>query len=131
MTRFKIESNPYNRSILYYTFKESQKKWENVDRDSINSKLRETDAEKIFLPFKVREIIDTIISEYYVGSEPIELIFEGTADEYDEVENVCNEECIKDKVHLCRSTRILENARDILEHTKEIFETVHPYMYLW
>ncbi len=126
MTRIKIISNPYNRSLTYFIYKEQSDTWENIQQDSINSKLRENDPEKIFLPFKVKEIIDTIVDEYYVGTEKIELIFEGTGDEYEEVENVCNEEDLKDKVHLMRSSRVLENARDILDHAKEIFDTVHP-----
>lgn len=126
MTKIKIVSNPYNRSLSYFIYKEQANTWENIKQDSINSRLRENDEEKIFLPFKVKEILDTIIAEYHAGSEPIELIFEGTADEYEELLNVCSDEAVKDKVILSRSTRILENARDILDHAKEIFDTVHP-----
>lgn len=127
MTKIKIVSNPYNRSLQYYIYKEQADTWENIKQDSINSKLRENDEEKIFLPFKVKEIIDTIVSEYFVvGMDKVELIFEGTTDEYEEVENICNDDELKDKVHLMRSTRILENARDILDHAKEIFGTVQP-----
>ena len=127
MIKIKIVSNPYNRSLQYYIYKEQADTWENIKQDSINSKLRENDEEKIFLPFKVKEIIDTIVSEYFVvGMEKVELVFEGTTDEYEEIENICNDDELKDKVHLMRSTRILENARDILDHAKEIFETVHP-----
>lgn len=126
MTKIKIVSNPYNRTLTYFIYKEQADTWENIQQNSINSRLRENDDEKIFLPFKVKEIIDTIVSEYYVGTERVELVFEGTADEYEEVENICNDEELKDKVHLMRSTRILENARDILDHAKEIFDTVQP-----
>ena len=125
MITIKIISNPYNRNISYQVYK-STGTWEDISQDSINSRLRENDAEKIFLPFKVKEIIDTIIKEYYVGNEPIQLIFEGTTDEFEELVDVCNEESVKDKIHLVRSVRILENARDILDHTKKIFDTVHP-----
>ncbi len=129
MTQIKIVSNPYNRSLAYYIYKESAGAWENIKSDSINSRLRENDEEKIFLPFTIREIIDTILKEYYVpGGEGIELIFEGTADEYEEVWNVCREEDLSGKVHLTRSPKILENARDILDHTKEIFERVEPVL---
>lgn len=126
MTKIKIVSNPYNRTLAYFIYKGQADTWENIQQNSINSRLRENDEEKIFLPFKVKEIIDTIVSEYYVGTERVELVFEGTADEYEEVENICNDEELKDKVHLMRSTRILENARDILDHAKEIFDTVQP-----
>lgn len=126
MTKIKIVSNPYNRSLAYFIYKEQADTWENIKQDNINSRLRENDEEKIFLPFKVKEIVDTIVDEYQVGSEPIELIFEGTTDEYEELVNVCSDDAVKDKLHLMRSTRILENARDILDHAKEIFDTVHP-----
>lgn len=82
--------------------------------------------DKIFLPFKVKEIVDTVIAEYYVGTEKVELIFEGTTDEYEELANICNEDGVKDKIHLTRSTRVLENARDILSHAKEAFNIVQP-----
>lgn len=125
-TKIKIVSNPYNRHISFCIYKEQTDTWENIRQDSVNSRLRENDEEKIFLPFNVNEMIDTIIKEYYVGTGKIELIFEGTADEYEEVANICNDDYFHDKVHLTRSARVLENARDILEHAKEIFDTVHP-----
>ena len=126
MTKIKIVSNPYNRSLAYYIFKEKSNSWEDIKQDSINSRLREDDEEKIFLPFKIKEIIDTIIAEYHVGTDPIELVFEGTADEYEELLNICDDPEVRDKVQLFRSNRVLENARDILDHAKEIFDTVQP-----
>lgn len=126
MSKVKVVSNPYERSLQYFIYKVGAETWENIKKDSINSKLRETDEEKIFLPFKVKEIIDTIVSEYFVGTEKVELIFEGTADEYEEVCNICNDDELKEKVHLMRSTRVLENARDILDSAKETFGAVQP-----
>ena len=125
MATIKIISNPYNRKLFYQVLKQNGT-WEDISQDSINSRLRENDSEKIFLPFKVKEIIDTIVKEYYVGDSPIRIIFEGTTDEYEELAYVCDDDTIKSKVNLVRSVHILENARDILEHTKRIFETVNP-----
>ncbi len=68
MTKIKIVSNPYNRTLAYFIYKEQADTGENIQQNSINSRLRENDEEKIFLPFKVKEIIDTIVSEYYVGT---------------------------------------------------------------
>lgn len=126
MTTIKIVSNPYSRNLSYFIYSEEHDTWDSITQESINSRLRENDEEKIFLPFKVKEIVDTIISEYYVGTDPIELIFEGTTDEYGELLDVCFEEEIKDKVHLTRSPRVIETARDIIDHAKAIFTTVHP-----
>lgn len=126
MTKVKIVSNPYNRSISYFVYKEFTDKWENIKQENPNTRLWKINEDKIFLPFKVKEIIDIVIGEYYVGSEKVELIFEGTADEYEEMANICNEGEVRDKVHLTRSTRVLENARDILSHAKETFNIVQP-----
>lgn len=52
--------------------------------------------------------------------------FEGTQDEYTEVENVCTEESVSDKVELSRTHTILENARIVFTPTKEIFSKVQP-----
>lgn len=72
MSRIKIVSNPYNRTLGYFIYKEQGDTWENIQQSSINSRLRENDEEKIFLPFKVKEIIDTMVAEYYVGTKKVE-----------------------------------------------------------
>lgn len=126
MTNIKIVSNPYNRRLSFLIYKEYTGTWEDIKQIDRNGRLCEFDEEKTFLPFNVKEIIDEIIKAYYVGTENIELIFEGTSDEYIEIENICGEDGIKDKVHLMRSTRILDNARDILDPAKETFDKVQP-----
>ena len=129
MTQIKIVSDPYNKTLSYLTWNTNGKiigKWEDVTRESLNSRLREKDDRKVFLPFMIKEIIDTIISEYYVGNEKINIVFEGTADEYAEVENVCSSSDVKEKIVLSVSDRFLENARDILDHAKTAFDTVNP-----
>lgn len=126
MTKVKIVSNPYNRGISYFVYKEFTDTWENIKQENPNTGLWKIKEDKIFLPFKVKEIVDIVIAEYYVGTEKVELIFEGTTDEYEELVNICNESEVKDKVYLTRSTRVLENARDILSHAKEAFNIVQP-----
>ena len=125
-TMIKIQSNPYDRQIAYFSSTDEGQTWESINNSSINSKLREDDPEKVFLPFNAKEIIDTIIYEYYVDGKPIELIFEGTGDEFGELNNICNDPAIIDKVHLLRSSDYLEDARDILGYTKEEFNKVYP-----
>lgn len=88
MTKIKIRSNPYNREISYLTMDEATGQWVDVRETDERSRLRETDSERSFLPFKIKEIITIIIKEYYVGREKVQLYFEGTQDEYYEVEAV-------------------------------------------
>lgn len=126
MARIKIISNPYEREISYFSYNKELEEWEDIKNSNINSRLREDESGKAFLPFKIKEIIDIIIAEYYAGSEKVEVIFEGTRDDYAEVEAVCHAESICNKITLTRSVRTLENARDILRDIKETFEVVHP-----
>lgn len=126
MTKIKIRSNPYNREISYFTMDDATGKWVDVRQTDERSRLRETDSERSFLPFKIKEIINIIIKEYYVGREKVQLHFEGTQDEYVEVEAVCGAEDVKDKIELIRTNTILENARFIKGDIKEIFEQVNP-----
>lgn len=126
MTKIKIKSNPYTREISYLTMHEFTGEWIDVKQTDDRSRLRETDSERSFLPFKIREIINIILKEYYVGREKVELQFEGTQDEFAEVATVCESEDLRDKIDLVRTSNILENARFIKGDIKEIFEKVNP-----
>lgn len=126
MVKIRIVSNPYEREIKYFVFDEKEGLWKLIQDASPESKLREDENHRTFLPFKIKEIIDIVINEYYVGKDKIAIFFEGTQDEYDEVLKVCSEACISDKIELTKNERFLENARDILKSTKECFGKVHP-----
>ena len=125
MNRVKITSNPYIREIKFFSYNFFTDEWESIDITNEGSELREDDSEKAFLPFKIKEIIDTIIKNYYVG-KPIEVVFEGAQDEYAELESVCKEENVRQKIILSRSQLYLENARFIQSEARETFEKVHP-----
>lgn len=126
MTQIKIKSNPYNREISYQTFDAATRDWIDIKQSDEKSRLREKDSERSFLPFKIKEILSIIVKEYYVGREKVQLIFEGTQDEYVEIAAVCESDEFTDKIDLMRSNTILENARFIKEDIKQIFETVNP-----
>lgn len=100
--------------------------WVDVNKSDERSRLREKNSERSFLPFKIKEILSIIVKEYYVGREKVQLLFEGTQDEYVEVAAVCESDEFKEKIDLMRSNRILKNARFIKEKIKETFETVNP-----
>lgn len=126
MATIKIRSNPYERKIEYLSYKEQTGDWEEIQRSNPDSKLREDESGKSFLPFKIKEIVDIILDEYYVGSEKVNIVFEGTQEEYEELEKICELPEISDKISLTKANVILENAKLILSDTKEIFKTVQP-----
>lgn len=126
-TRIKIISNPYKQEIEYKTFKESENQWIDVSIYSPNGKLREESARKCFLPFNAKEIIEVIIDEYYLeNKDAVEIVFEGTKEEYQELLKVCTQECYIGKINLTLSNRILDDGKFILSDTKEIFYKVKP-----
>lgn len=126
MTQIKIKSNPYNREISYQTLDGETGNWIDIKRSDERSRLRVRESERSFLPFKIKEILSIIVKEYYVGREKVQLIFEGTQDEYVEIASVCESDEFKEKIDLMRSNTILKNARFIKEKIKETFETVNP-----
>lgn len=127
MTQIKIISNPYKQEITYKT-KENSGEWTDVSQSAPNGKLREESARKCFVPFHAKEIMDIIADEYYISPKkgPVEIIFEGTKEEYDVIQRVCQNPELADKFCLVRSDRVLDNGKYILSDTKEIFEDVRP-----
>ena len=89
MTQIKIISNPYKQKITYKT-KENSGEWTDVSQSAPNGKLREESARKCFVPFHAKEIMDIIADEYYISPKkgPVEIIFEGTKEEYDVIQRV-------------------------------------------
>ena len=125
MTKIKIISNPYDTTLFYQVHKQNDI-WEDVTMDSLNSRLRENSLNKDFLPFQIQNIIETVVYEYYVGNEPLQIIFEGTKDEYEEVYNICQNNSFRDKVTLTHSARVLADADTVLKKAKSAFYMVHP-----
>lgn len=125
MAKIKIKSNPYIKNIEYFVYEDVTGQWENIKQiDCENTELIHLSSERSFLPFKIREIVDTIIKEYYIPNQKVTLVFEGTKDEYDEVVIVCESENVKDKIDLIYGESCLKNARYIKPEIKNIFDRV-------
>lgn len=124
--KVKIKSNPYIRKIEYFVFDEESNNWVEASKNNRDSKLREEESEKCFLPFKAYDILKIIISDYYVSGEPVEITFEGASEEYNELLKISEFDDINGKVVLSQDNYILENAKTILSDTKDIFREVNP-----
>lgn len=125
MTKIKIKSNPYTKNIEYFVYEDVNGQWENIKQtDCENTELIHLSSERSFLPFKIREIVDTIIKEYYIPNQKVTLVFEGTKDEYDKIVIVCESEDVKDKIDLIYGESRLKNARYIKPEIKNIFDRV-------
>lgn len=127
MTKIKINSNPYKQEIKYETYKENSQEWVDVGLYSPNGKLREEFACKCFLPFNAKEILEVIKDEYYLENKGIvEIVFEGTKEEYTELKKVAQQKDFEGVFTISRSNQVLDNAKFILSDTKDVFTNIKP-----
>lgn len=124
MTRIKISSNPYIQQVSFFTWKDG---WQPINAENNpNGNLIKKEYTKGFFPFKAYDIVRTIIQEYQCANEPIELVFEGSDDEFSELQEICALEDIEGCILLHRSERKLANARDVLPSIANIFQELRP-----
>ena len=127
MTQIKISSDPYRSLLSYQIWDEDAGAWTDYSRlNRPSSTLFNDKYAKSFFPFKAREILDILIHDFcgIIESESLGLIFEGTEDEYSELEQLCVEEPYKSRVQLSRSDTYLSNASEILPKIVEVFKNV-------
>lgn len=119
MAKIKIISNPYQKIIAFQSWSDLDQAWKDIDRfNNPNSDLLKEKYMRGFFPFRVKDIVDEIIKEYH----EVEIIFEGTGDEYKELQELCMDERYTNIVTLKKSELILENARDIFPDINEVFD---------
>ena len=64
MTAIKIKSDPYRRTVDFYTQKQSSGEWVGVNSlNNPGSNLIKDNIRKNFFPYKVKEIIDIMADE--------------------------------------------------------------------
>lgn len=127
MTTVRITSNPYKREILFETLRSTSDEWIEINaQNNPDSELIKDDIVKNFFPYKAKQIIGVLKKEYLSGSDKLELFFDGTADEYNELIEICADD---DGITLQRDNRGLENARDILPKIVDIFSDIEPIVH--
>lgn len=124
MKSIKIISNPYEKSIAFFDLEETGV-WKPItEGDNILSDLVSTRMKESFFPFRAADVVDSIVREYYTGKEPVQILFEGTADEFDVLDQIVQKDEYRNKAVLVRSGRTLMNARDIRPDISAIFTEV-------
>lgn len=129
MKKIKIISNPYKKKITYQEWDEHTASWENIIAETHpHSKLISKEFENGFFPFKIEKILNQIKKEYYSDEiDSLEIIFEGTRDEFYELKALSQYEGYREYLCASNDDQILENARDILPQIRMIFkEKIFP-----
>ena len=108
----KIISNPFSKTIEFFFLEDG---WVKIDQTSNpNSKLLGRDLVEGFFPFKAREAVARIFSEYRGDQGVVAIVFEGSDDEYEELKAVCDSDEFANVIKLSRGQKKLLNARDVL-----------------
>ena len=122
--KIKITSNPYEQIITYSMYDEQTGEYNQItSTDSSNSKLLSSDFVKCFFPFKAKDILNQLVDEYAIE---VDVVFEGTSDEYAELLEVKKTEKKFSDVQISKGERYLEDGRDVINEINEIFKIVEP-----
>lgn len=120
----KIISNPFSKTIEFFFLEDE---WVKIDQTSNpNSKLLGRDLVEGFFPFKARDAVARIFSEYRGDQGVVAIVFEGSDDEYEELKAVCDSDEFANVIKLSRGQKKLLNARDVLPEIVDVFKSIRP-----
>ena len=123
-TSVKIVSNPYAKTVEFFRMDGG---WQPINPiTDPSSPLLNSDLVRGFFPFKAKEIVDGIVGEFHASGQDLTVVFEGSDDEYEELQAVCDDAEYQSFLALERSDRRLPNARDVLPEIVEIFHGIRP-----
>lgn len=131
MTKIRITSDPYQQQISFEMMREGDGQWNSVNALTCpDSRLLNDSLVSGFFPFQIRDILNILLEDYSDASggddARLELVFQGTDDEYHELKFLVQSEDFKDRVVLEQSGRYLKNARDILPDIRNLFSELKP-----
>ena len=91
MPAIKIISDPYHKNISFFRHDEASESWIEINRViNKNSELIKDEYKTGFFPFIAEELIKIIYKEYREQDNTLELVFEGSKDEYNDLKMICS-----------------------------------------
>jgi len=127
MAKIKIISNPYRKSVSFHAWNEKTGEWIAISKETCpNSMLLREELREGFFPFKVCKILDIVAAEYHSDEENIDILFEGTDDEYKELILAFSNTKFNNTIQIQKAPVYLENARYILPEIKRVFRELTP-----
>ena len=128
MATIKIISNPYQKNIKYQRLDQDKSEWVDINVSTQKgSNLLKKEFTDGFFPFYVKDILSTIVDEFDLPNEALQVQFEGSDDEYAELQEAVSV-LLEDGVQVVPSKTdiYLENARDILPDVRVLFQEMSP-----
>lgn len=125
MSKIKIISNPYVNKISYERYNGSE--WEKIEDES--SGLIRAEYQNGVFPFFAKKVVDIILEEFKESDQKLDLVFEGTDDEFRDLKKLCAGENYKPKINVIKSNRYLKNGSAIIKNVEEIFDKMTPLIH--
>ena len=123
-TTVKIVSNPYTKTVSFFLKGDVWRPITSITDP--NSRLLSKDLVGGFFPFKAKEIVNGIVDEFRPEGQGLTIVFEGSDDEYEELQSVCDDAEYAGFLTLERSDKRLPNARDVLPDIIRVFQDIRP-----
>lgn len=122
MTKIRISCDPYKKETSFATYNAVEDEWVQINlNNNPNSKLLSSKYEQGFFPFVVGDIINDIKTEYGTKDEAIELYFEGTDEDYNDLEKVCTETEKTGELIICKGEKSLNSVDEVQEEIVSVF----------
>ena len=119
--KVRISCNPYSKEILYSLWDSEQEIWCEM---SENSALTRSDYTKATIQNKAQGILEEINSTYNMGDIGIDIVFEGTRDDYLELEHVRESYFGSFDIKCVLGDRYVIPAEDVMKEIDSIFSKI-------
>lgn len=122
--KVKIRYNSYDKKIEYFWL-EQNNEWVQVSEDS---GLLKKDYTNVTIQYKLYDIINQINRKYNFGKRGLDIVFEGTKEDFDDVENVVKNYFDKDNIDCVKGNEELISAKDAMPKINNIFEGLNSVL---
>lgn len=117
--KFKIEANPYKPQIKYQHGKSGNDDWFDCSIESLFSKPEFTEA---MICNRAFDIIKEVNETYNPGNVGVDLFFEGTKEDKEELSSIIEKYYSNDKINLISEDMYLPSAVDVKNSIENIFK---------
>lgn len=123
--RVKLCCNPYTKSIEYYRWDEEYEEYFEL---SERSKLSSSEYTKgITIQNKIQEIFKILQKEYNVGNTGLDVVFEGTSDDYKDIVDAQKVFCSDYNIMIHLGEKELSNATKVMEVINKEYADLESY----
>lgn len=124
--KFEIYCNPYSKEIEYCWFSEEKKEWMEVSEES---ELSGEEYKNTTIQNKANDIVMEINNKYNTGNMGLDIIFNGTDDDFVNIENVvknffeeCDIKCERGDKYICTAAEVAPKIEEIFSQMTEVLK---------